>query len=72
MDSLDYQMIRWNSGFFYKHPRLQDIDFYWRVEPEVGCPILTRRPDGVADAGFRLSSPATAIMTFSDPCETMN
>jgi len=28
-------MCRWNSGFFYKHPRLQQFDFYWRVEPDV-------------------------------------
>ncbi|KAF2094669.1 nucleotide-diphospho-sugar transferase [Rhizodiscina lignyota] len=28
-------MCRWNSGFFYKHPRLLDFDFYWRVEPDV-------------------------------------
>ena len=56
MDSLDYlgtigvgkgwmlsyrNMCRWNSGFFYKHPRLAEFDFYWRVEPDVrtvpGC-----------------------------------
>ncbi len=29
-------MCRWNSGFFYKHPRLKDFDWYWRVEPDVG------------------------------------
>lgn len=29
-------MCRWNSGFFYKHPRLRDFDYYWRVEPDVG------------------------------------
>ncbi|MCJ1226992.1 hypothetical protein MMC12_003647 [Toensbergia leucococca] len=28
-------MCRWNSGFFYRHPRLQDFDWYWRVEPDV-------------------------------------
>ncbi|KAI4212309.1 MAG: hypothetical protein LQ351_005022 [Letrouitia transgressa] len=28
-------MCRWNSGFFYKHPRLRDYDWYWRVEPDV-------------------------------------
>ncbi len=51
MNSLDYlgtigvgkgwmlsyrNMCRWNSGFFYKHPRLRDFDYYWRVEPDVG------------------------------------
>lgn len=29
-------MCRWNSGFFYRHPRLKDFDWYWRVEPDVG------------------------------------
>lgn len=28
-------MCRWNSGFFYWHPRLLEFDFYWRVEPDV-------------------------------------
>ncbi|MCJ1354316.1 MAG: hypothetical protein MMC33_004304 [Icmadophila ericetorum] len=28
-------MCRWNSGFFYRHPRLKDFDWYWRVEPDV-------------------------------------
>ncbi|KAI9782706.1 MAG: hypothetical protein M1839_004693 [Geoglossum umbratile] len=28
-------MCRWNSGFFYKHPRLSEFDWYWRVEPDV-------------------------------------
>ncbi|KAI9684776.1 MAG: hypothetical protein M1829_000151 [Trizodia sp. TS-e1964] len=50
MNSLDYlgaigvgkgwmisyrHMCRWNSGFFYKHPRLLEYDWYWRVEPDV-------------------------------------
>lgn len=29
-------MCRWNSGFFYQLPRLQEFDWYWRVEPDVG------------------------------------
>ncbi|KAJ2723687.1 hypothetical protein GGI07_002482 [Coemansia sp. Benny D115] len=34
--SLSYRhMCRFNSGFFYKHPLLQDISWYWRVEPGV-------------------------------------
>ncbi|KAJ8104269.1 glycosyltransferase family 15 protein [Lipomyces tetrasporus] len=28
-------MCRWNSGFFYQHPILDDFDWYWRVEPDV-------------------------------------
>ncbi|CEI99035.1 hypothetical protein RMCBS344292_13129 [Rhizopus microsporus] len=34
--SLSYRhMCRFNSGFFYKHPLLQQYDYYWRVEPGV-------------------------------------
>ncbi|KAL2001495.1 hypothetical protein VTN02DRAFT_1677 [Thermoascus thermophilus] len=35
-DKLSYhQMCRWNSGMFYKHPALEHIRYYWRVEPKV-------------------------------------
>ncbi|KAK3904294.1 glycosyltransferase [Staphylotrichum tortipilum] len=30
-----HQMCRWNSGLFYKHPALADMQYYWRVEPKV-------------------------------------
>lgn len=30
-----HQMCRWNSGLFYKHPALKDVQYYWRVEPKV-------------------------------------
>jgi mannosyltransferase len=30
-----HQMCRWNSGMFYKHPALANIQYYWRVEPNV-------------------------------------
>lgn len=35
-------MCRFNSMFFYKHPILQEYQYYWRVEPEVNfhCDIL--------------------------------
>ncbi|KAH8703557.1 glycolipid 2-alpha-mannosyltransferase-domain-containing protein [Talaromyces proteolyticus] len=34
--SLSYhQMCRWNSGFFYRHPILDNYKYYWRVEPDV-------------------------------------
>ncbi|KAK9472765.1 family 15 putative glycosyltransferase [Dipodascopsis tothii] len=29
-----HRMCRWNSGLFYKHPALQDVRWYWRVEPK--------------------------------------
>ncbi|KAL1406886.1 hypothetical protein Q8F55_006298 [Vanrija albida] len=28
-------MCRFNSGFFYRHPLLDDYDYYWRMEPSV-------------------------------------
>ncbi|TPX09634.1 uncharacterized protein E0L32_009107 [Thyridium curvatum] len=35
-DKVSYhQMCRWNSGLFYKHPALKDVQYYWRVEPNV-------------------------------------
>lgn len=34
--SLSYRhMCRFNSGFFYRHPLLQEYDYYWRIEPWV-------------------------------------
>jgi mannosyltransferase len=30
-----HQMCRWNSGLFYKHPALENTQYYWRVEPKV-------------------------------------
>ncbi|KAJ2830508.1 alpha-1,2-mannosyltransferase ktr1 [Coemansia erecta] len=29
------QMCRYQSGFVYKHSLLQDLDYYWRIEPDV-------------------------------------
>ncbi|KAJ1731531.1 hypothetical protein LPJ72_003891 [Coemansia sp. Benny D160-2] len=28
-------MCRFQSGFIHKHPLLQDLDYYWRIEPDV-------------------------------------
>ncbi|KAF8522291.1 glycosyltransferase family 15 protein [Hysterangium stoloniferum] len=28
-------MCRFNSGFFYRHELLKDLDYYWRVEPNI-------------------------------------
>ncbi|KAJ2701200.1 hypothetical protein FB645_004728 [Coemansia sp. IMI 203386] len=28
-------MCRFNSGFFFRHPLLDEIDYYWRIEPDV-------------------------------------
>ncbi|KAK2748529.1 hypothetical protein FQN57_000663 [Myotisia sp. PD_48] len=35
-DKISYRkMCRWNSGLFYKHPALEHMQYYWRVEPNV-------------------------------------
>ncbi|KAJ1678855.1 hypothetical protein EV182_003219 [Spiromyces aspiralis] len=35
-DNLKYRfMCRFQSGFIHKHPLLKDIDYYWRIEPDV-------------------------------------
>ncbi|KAI7869039.1 glycosyltransferase family 15 protein [Spinellus fusiger] len=35
-DNLSYRhMCRFESGFFYRHPLMQDYEYYWRVEPGV-------------------------------------
>lgn len=28
-------MCRYNSGFFFRHPLLEQYDYYWRVEPSI-------------------------------------
>lgn len=30
-----HQMCRWNSGLFYHHPAMANMQYYWRVEPHV-------------------------------------
>ena len=30
-----HHMCRYFSGFFYHHPLLADVDYYWRIEPDV-------------------------------------
>ncbi|PVF94290.1 putative mannosyltransferase [Serendipita vermifera] len=35
-ESVPYRnMCRFNSGFFYRHPLLQQFKYYWRIEPGV-------------------------------------
>lgn len=35
-DSIPYRhMCRYESGFFFKHPLMDEYDYYWRVEPSV-------------------------------------
>ena len=30
-----HNMCRFYSGFFFEHPLIKDLEFYWRVEPDV-------------------------------------
>ncbi|TIB81130.1 hypothetical protein E3Q22_01358 [Wallemia mellicola] len=35
-NSVPYRnMCRFNSGFFWRHPLLDNFDYYWRVEPDI-------------------------------------
>lgn len=35
-DSIPYRfMCRYESGLFYRHPLMDDYDWYWRVEPDI-------------------------------------
>lgn len=35
-DSISYRhMCRYESGFFFRHPLMQEYEFYWRVEPSI-------------------------------------
>ncbi|CAO3638820.1 unnamed protein product [Cunninghamella blakesleeana] len=35
-DSISYRhMCRYQSGFFFRHPLLDDFEYYWRVEPDI-------------------------------------
>lgn len=52
-------MCRWNSGFFYNHPRLLDYDYHWPTEPNVHlfcdidrhCEPVRRGSPGIAASG---------------------
>lgn len=28
-------LYRFQSGFFFRHPLLDEFDYYWRIEPDV-------------------------------------
>lgn len=35
-DSIPYRfMCRYESGFFYRHPLMDEYEYYWRVEPDI-------------------------------------
>ncbi|CAG8671356.1 3417_t:CDS:2, partial [Ambispora leptoticha] len=62
--SLPYRhMCRFNSGFFFRHPLLDEYDWYWRVEPSVefACtidydPFLFMQKNNLS-YGFTISLP---------------
>ena len=60
-------MCRWNSGFFYKHPRLKDFDWYWRVEPDVCCHFSAKAIQTKMLSARSISS-ATLTTTSSASC----
>ena len=60
-------MCRWNSGFFYKHPRLKDFDWYWRIEPDV-CYHLSAKAYQTDLLSTRSISSATLTTTSSASC----
>jgi hypothetical protein len=60
-------MCRWNSGFFYKHPRLKDFDWYWRVEPDV-IGLFSKQRDKANHALGRSTSSAISTTTSSASC----
>lgn len=38
-----HHMSRWNAGLFALESRLQDYEWYWRIEPGVSCQIFPSR-----------------------------
>ena len=62
-------MCRWNSGFFYRHPRLKDFDWYWRVEPDVRDALVEIGATRLTPDRF-ISFVILTMMSF-DSCEIM-
>ncbi len=57
-DSISYRhMCRFESGFFFRHPLLQEYEWYWRVEPsiELYCDIDYDAFKYMADHGKKYS-----------------
>lgn len=61
-------MCRWNSGFFYKHPRLKEFDWYWRVEPDVCVLAMINMTPMLTWPRF--TSSVTSITTSFASCVT--
>ncbi|KAL6306566.1 glycosyltransferase family 15 protein [Sparassis latifolia] len=70
--SLYRNMCRFNSGFFYRHPLLQQFRWYWRVEPDVHFHCVTDEDpflymeDNDKHYGFTIS-----LLEFEKTIETL-
>lgn len=72
-DSISYRhMCRYESGFFFRHPIMQQFDYYWRVEPgikifcDVDYDIFKFMSDNDYEYSFTISLPeyVTTIPTL--------
>ncbi|ODV83014.1 glycosyltransferase family 15 protein [[Candida] arabinofermentans NRRL YB-2248] len=74
-DSIPYRhMCRYESGFFFRHPLLDDYEWYWRVEPgikifcDVDYDVFKFMKDNKKTYGFTISLPEykETILTLWD------
>ncbi|CAO1631638.1 unnamed protein product [Parajaminaea phylloscopi] len=69
-DSLTYRsMCRWQSGFFFKHSLLADLEFYWRIEPSTRFTCNMVPPNGQQPRSW--DKDATGHGDFYDPFRWM-
>lgn len=65
-------MCRYESGFFYRHPLLENYQYYWRVEPDVQFPcnidfdVFAFMEDNKKDYAFTIS-----LLEFPATIETL-
>lgn len=63
-------MCRWNSGFFYRHPRLAEFDWYWRVEPDVRGASAHAPNQHALTASIRSTFSVTSTTMYFVSCGT--
>ncbi|TID18192.1 hypothetical protein CANINC_003933 [Pichia inconspicua] len=63
-DSISYRhMCRFESGFFFRHPLMEQFDYYWRVEPgikiycDIDYDIFKFMADNDLEYGYTISLP---------------
>jgi alpha 1,2-mannosyltransferase len=65
-------MCRFQSGFFYKHPLVRDLDYYWRVEPGVDFPCKIKYdPFKFMEDNGKLYGFTIAIKEYMPTVETL-